>query len=437
MRKSFGLISTLVLLGCSSNDFNTPQLLNVPRVLAIQAEPPQPQAGTSTTLRTLIYLPPGDLGESASYAWSWCPLPTSSNNNYQCPIDQDQFDAIYASFGLGAAPSLNLGTGKTATLVNPFPASVLAGLCRGDVSFSPSTGALSPDAGGKSMFNCPDGNGGFPVTIKLSVGPTSAGNLDAVYLVYLPTDDSVPGNLNPVVGRIQATWPGAPDAGATGDSASQPDDAVAASIDAEAPALDAGEQAPDGGGPALDAGEPALDSGVSALDGGPSDDGGTILPQPDASAAATGPDDPADWVVLDDVNSTLLPRQKRVLLHVQIPRQSSEPLTVAQLAAVAAEYASENGGKVDPKRKLTEKLDLAWFAEAGDFGSDGNGGHRTGFLGLPDDVDSPFSGATDNKWTLPKVESYGASTTKLILVVRDNRGGVAWTTGSATLEPTP
>lgn len=429
MRKSFALVSTLVLLGCSNNNFNTPQLLNIPRVLAIQAEPPQPKVGNTTTLRTLVYFPPGDLGESATYAWSWCPLPTSSNDNYKCPIDQAQFDAIYASFGLGAAPSLDLGTGKTAILVNPFPASVLAGLCSGDIRFFPSgadagTVTATPDGGGRSMFNCPKGNSGFPVTIKLSIGPTSTGNLDAVYLVYLPTDDSVPGNLNPIIGGIQATWPGAPDGGApVVDAVSQPDaETPTAAIDAEAPALDVGEPALDGGAPALDAGGPAPDTGENGLDGGTAEDGGNVSPQPDASGGSA---DPLYGVVLDDANSTLLPRQKRVQLHAQLPPESSEPLSAAQVA-------------VDPNQRNTERLDLAWFAEAGDFGSDGEGGHRTGFLGFPEDIiNSPFSGATDNKLTLPKFESYSSNTAKLIVVVRDNRGGVAWTTGSATLEPTP
>lgn len=423
MRKSFGLAATLVLFGCSSNNFNTPQLLNIPRVLAIQAEPPQPQVGAATALRTLVYLPPGDPGENASYAWSWCPLPTSSNDNYKCPIDQAQFDAIYASFGLGAAaPSLDLGTGKTATLVNPFPASILAGLCSGDIRFFPGATnpvTLSPDGGGKSMFTCPTGNSGFPVTIKLTIGPTSTGNLDAVYLVYLPTDDTVPGNLNPIIGGVQATWPGAPDGGASVDGSNQPEAGVPA--DAEAPALDAGDQMPDGGAPVLDAGEPAPDTAEASPAGSTAEDAGSASPQVDASGGTV---DPLYGVVLDDANSTLLPRQKRIQLHAQLPTGSSEPLTPAQVA-------------VDPNHRTTEKLDLAWFAEAGDFGSNGNGGHRTGFLGFPDDIDSPFAGATDNTWTLPKFESYGGSTAKLIVVVRDNRGGIAWTTGSATLEPTP
>src|ERR1039457_3106835 len=76
MRKDILLASTLALLGCGNRNFNRPDLLNEPRILAIQAEPPQPTVGTSTTLRALVYQPPvtSDGGACAdpgtTYAWS-------------------------------------------------------------------------------------------------------------------------------------------------------------------------------------------------------------------------------------------------------------------------------------------------------------------------------------------------------------------------------
>ena len=50
--------AALALFACTPSGFNTPTLLNKPRILAIQAEPPQPALGASTTLRALVYLPP-------------------------------------------------------------------------------------------------------------------------------------------------------------------------------------------------------------------------------------------------------------------------------------------------------------------------------------------------------------------------------------------
>jgi hypothetical protein len=73
----------LALVACSPSGFNTPTLLNKVRILAIQADPPQPALGASTTLSALVYQPPpsadaGTAGASVTgYSWSWCPLATS------------------------------------------------------------------------------------------------------------------------------------------------------------------------------------------------------------------------------------------------------------------------------------------------------------------------------------------------------------------------
>jgi len=120
----------LALLACSRSDFNTPTLLNKPRILAIQAEPPQPALGASTTLRALVYQPPlGDGGTAGvTYSWSWCPLPMSATDPSQCPIDQAVASQLFAS--LPGVPALDLGSGETATFTNSFPASMLASLAR-------------------------------------------------------------------------------------------------------------------------------------------------------------------------------------------------------------------------------------------------------------------------------------------------------------------
>jgi hypothetical protein len=404
MRRLPTIVIALALLGCGNRNFNTPQLLDVPRILAIQAEPPQPRVGTATTLQALVSLPP-DEQDNLTYTWSWCPLRTSSSNGYACPLTHDQFAQFYGALGLGAAPPFELGTGTTGTLVNPFPAEVLASICNGSFSLYPGAGGGSGDAGKSSV--CSDGGiWGYPITIYLSVGPTSLGTLDAVFTVYLPTDDSVLGNANPIIGRVQATWPNAPDGGTE-------------VVDAQS-----GE-----------AGVPTLDAG-DTVDGGASPDGGAGGPAPDATTVVT---EAKNGVVLDDVFSTLLPRQQRIDLHAQIPESASEPYTDAQ--ATAADYANNpelsSGGRRVLGKRLTERLDLSWFTDAGSFGEEGEGGRRTGFLGFPDDIDSPFSGAVNDKWTLPKSEDYPGDKARLIVVVRDNRGGVAWTTGSATLEPKP
>jgi len=452
---AYAFVSALALLGCGNNNFNTPQLLKAPRVLAIQAEPPQPSFGTSTTLRTLIYLPPvhsdpatcAGVDPAAKYQWSWCPVPTSSSDGYKCHLQQADVDALARQLGLDQAPQLDpatgevdLGNGETATLTNPFPAQILEGICTGAINLFPKpdagTNSATPDGGRVSMFNCDqDQSGqprfGYPVTVTLRYTPPCGSppqdnfgpTLTTVFTVLLPRDDSTPGNQNPVVGGIQATWGGAPDGGAIAVD-TQPDEISPAALDAGA-AIDAGESSVDAENP-LDAGF-AIDLAESSS---------TV----DAAELPPAATDPKYGVLLDDAFSTTLPRQVRVKLHAQVPPESSETLPSAQADAIDRtnnpNLKPDGTGRTLAKR-TSERLNLHWYTEAGDFGSDGEGGYRTGFLGFPDDIDSPFTGATDNEWTSPKSEDYGARTARLIVVVTDNRGGVTWTSGSASLEPKP
>jgi hypothetical protein len=443
------LTAPLALWGCSNRNFNAPQLLKIPRVLAIQAEPPQPRHGASTTLRALIYLPAGHSNAAAcnglppvpQYRWSWCPVPTSSADGYLCHIQQADVDALAGLLGLSPAPQLDpttneidLGTGETATLQNPFPAQLLDGICSGaiDLSSGSAAGALpaAPDGGHYRPFDCDTDQGGqprfgYPVTVTLrytppcdappqdNFGPT----LTTVFTVLLPRDDTTPGNQNPVVGGIQATWGGAPDGGA-------------AVSDAQV-----GEVPPG----AIDAGAASLDAGDS-LDGGEAIDAATAPPPVTAPPLSESTTAPTYGALLDDAFTTTLPRQERIKLHAQVPEASSEILPSAQADAIDKannpKLQSDGTGRTLAKR-VSERLNLRWYAEAGGFGSDGEGGYRSGFLGFPDDIDSPFSGATDNEWTLPKSEDYPPGEARLIVVVTDNRGGVTWTTGSASLEPKP
>ena len=452
MRRTILLASTLAIFGCGNRNFNTPQLLNIPRILAIQAEPPQPKVGESTTLQTLVYLPPSDTGVAdLVYRWKWCPLPTSSNDGYQCPIDQSPFDKVYAAIG---SPSLDLASvGTTATFVNPFPATFLAAICSGDFSSFPGMAgagekSLGADGGAKSPFGCLAGVG-FPVTIQLYIdnfpgGNAASGLPDAVSTIYLPTDDSAPGNQNPIIGGIQATWADAPDGGSSVVDAGTPlFHTPSSSIDAEMSAVDTEDFPDDGGSAIVDAGTQPFDASPSSVDadmsvvdaGAFSDSGGSPQP-PDAASPIAIPSSDSDGVLLDKAASTTVPRQKQIKLHLQVPIDSSEPMAAAQIAAIkASQEALSNQGY---KPTATEQLTFRWFAEAGDFGDRGEGGRTTAFVGTLLDGSIPgFADAISNWWALPKKEDYAGDTSRLIVVVRDNRGGVAWTMAAVTLEPTP
>ena len=233
----------------------------------------------------------------------------------------------------------------------------------------------------------------------------------------LPTDDSRAGNQNPVMGGIQATWKDAPDGGpATDDGGTPSDDTLPGSVDADNAPLDAGEPV-DADNSVLDAGETAAVAPVSPAD---------------AAAVTVGPAESQYGVILDNAYSTLLPRQVHVALHLQLPQESSELLTPAQ--SEAESLAQATAGSTTPTRIVTkEDFNLAWYAEAGDFGNNGKGGHNTHFLGFPEDPNSLFVDAINNTWTLPKTEDYSGKTSRIIVVVRDNRGGVAWAMATASM----
>ena len=401
----FASALAVCLVACGNRDFNKPALLDKPRILAVQAEPPQPSFGVSTTLSTVLYQPPSDhpAGQCASpgattYKWSWCPWPMSSNTKFECPISQPEFDQLFAGLGLGTAPSLDLGTTETATFTNPFPAQILYALCRGDIGSSlggPTTGGSADGGAGRSIFGCDlpakDYNTslssqtdpiGFKVTIKVEITPACPSLLPdgfsplvAIYSLHLPTDDTIPVNNNPVISGISATAYG------TG---------------------------PDGG---------------DVLDGG--------------ATAAAGTNAPDGGIPLDDQASVTVARDKHV------------GLALALLIGTAEHLAVPSTIDYDSTHKLTrhyEHLDIAWYAEAGDFSGSGKG-DNTGYLptAYPDGEDEAplptdeqnFEFNTTNTWDLPRSEDYAPATARIIVVVRDGRGGVGWTSRVVHLGDNP
>jgi hypothetical protein len=365
-RTTFPVIAgvALALLACSRSDFNTPTLLNKPRILAIQAEPPQPALGASTTLRALVYQPPlGDGGTAGvTYSWSWCPLPMSATDPSQCPIDQAVANQLFAS--LPGVPALDLGSGETATFTNPFPASMLALLCEKKLDAIPALAAAvaSTDgltANGSLNFACTIA--GFPITVKLVVTVAAFGNqpaleLPAIFNVFLPVNDSIPKNLNPVVGGVSVTINGIPH-----------------QLDQE------GTQ--------------------------------EILRNFDTPISIDLPLSNAE-VSLPDPNQVLPPPA------TQDPKDPNNPYLL-------------------PNDTEYERLNVYWFAECGDFGSNGQGGARTGYLGGdPNDPTAPFSAAGQNTWNIPTLDNYAGDLARIIVVVHDSRNGVTWTSGVVHLGDT-
>jgi hypothetical protein len=116
--------AALALVGCTDRNFDTPWLLNHARILAIQAEPPQPSTGESTTLRALVYQPPARTGAGASevvtgYHWWWCPTTTMMPNDpSECPIDQEMAYKLFA--GIPGVPRWTWGRARPRPSPIPF-----------------------------------------------------------------------------------------------------------------------------------------------------------------------------------------------------------------------------------------------------------------------------------------------------------------------------
>lgn len=118
--------------------------------------------------------------------------------------------------------------------------------------------------------------------------------------------------------------------------------------------------------------------------------------------------------VLDQAGSVQVPRLRDNLLHVAIDDGQSETYL--------------GPGPDGAPGPLRETLLFSWFGELGDFDN-----ARTLFI----DGASSLADQTADKWNPPATRVDARSTSRLIVVVRDNRGGVGWTGATASLEATP
>jgi hypothetical protein len=307
---------TLIVLGCGPT-FDPVARLTKLRVLALHAEPLNPQLGELVVLEPLIYAPPEIADQPVTYSWSWCPYIGSPNDGYVCPLDDASLEALGAEVGVSDIPALALGTDRTTTFRNPFPSTVLAALCDQGFELIPS--------------EC---DGGFPIRIKftVAVGETRQ---TATTLIRLPTAEGVPPNANP----------------------------------------------------AFDAAGPLLTALVNGVE------------QP-----------------IDDQGAVTAPRLKETKLRAHVADSESESYV----------GRDENG---DPA-VLRESLTLSWYVETGDVAADA---FHTGYFPGTTQMEQFLS----NTWTPEQKADYPRDEARIIVVLRDNRGGVTWTSGIVTLEPTP
>jgi hypothetical protein len=343
MRKPNWLLFLILVasLPACDEDISSASRLRRPRLLAVQAEPPNPAFGQTTRLQPLVYLP---AGEAVSYEWSWCPAPTNSEDGYRCPVEQAALDNLAALTGLAGIPPLFLGITESIDFTNPFPPDLLASLCAGDSAATSSFLGQAAEGKQQQVFSCAVAT--LPVQVMLTIrgSITETG----VVSLRLPIDTTTPGNANPVI------------------------------------------------------------TGVSV-----------VSPEPARQ--------------LDDTGQVVVPRDTKVRLRVGIDETQAETYLDRQIGP-DDKYVLDGAGQfvLGP---TVERLSLTWFSEGGGFQE------RHSAWGARD-VDSngqpvAFAFALENDWTTPTIEDYAAIASLVLVVVRDSRGGVAWTHGIATLGDAP
>ena len=154
--------------GCSE-DFAPFTRLETLRILGMQTDPPTPTTGETSTLRALVYMPPGT--STPSYAWSWCPFPGSASDGYPCLVTEEMLSELPGGTGV---PSFDLGTAPTASFTNSIDPALLTAVCGGMLPGQP------------ERLNC---TGGFPMQITLTIdnGVETVKAVSTVRLRFTPT----------------------------------------------------------------------------------------------------------------------------------------------------------------------------------------------------------------------------------------------------------
>jgi hypothetical protein len=328
------------LPACDS-EISSASRLQRPRLLAVQAEPPNPAPGQVTHLRPLVYLPPG---ESVNYQWSWCPVPTTPDDGYQCPVDQAAVDNLAALAGLSGVPPLSLGTTETIEFTNPFPCELLASLCAGDASATALFLASAGGGKGQQVYTCAIAT--LPVQVMLTIRGSITDT--GVFSLRLPIDETTQGNNNPVI------------------------------------------------------------TGLSV-----------VSPEPVR--------------LLDQAGPVVVPRDQKVKLRVEVDQTQAELYIDRQLGP-DDKYLTDSTGQLILGLTL-ERLTVSWFSEGGGFveNSTSWGARDLDSNGQP----LSLAAAIENDWTTPKLEDYAATSSSVLVVVRDSRGGAAWIRGIASLRMAP
>jgi hypothetical protein len=112
---------------------------------------------------------------------------------------------------------------------------------------------------------------------------------------------------------------------------------------------------------------------------------------------------------------------------VTLPRRQDTVLKAAVAEADSEVYRGKDDEGV-VRDDLRERLFLSWFIESGD-----SKDARTGFIA----GQVPLERALMNKWKPDATKDYPRDTARLVVVIRDHRGGVGWRSAIVRLGDTP
>jgi hypothetical protein len=122
-----------------------------------------------------------------------------------------------------------------------------------------------------------------------------------------------------------------------------------------------------------------------------------------------------DQVSLDEGGAVTLRRREERVLHAVVPEEVSEPYV----------GTDDAGEPID----TAELIVLSWFVETGVLRYD-----RTSYV---PDVSPAFEGALENEWEPDDDLDFGSDTATIVVVVRDDRNGIAAKRAVVTLGDAP
>jgi hypothetical protein len=147
---------------------------------------------------------------------------------------------------------------------------------------------------------------------------------------------------------------------------------------------------------------------------------------------------PISETTLDDEGAITVPRNVELHMELEMEESVSEHYPM-RLKNTKSEYLKDASGNYLFEEKQ-ESINAAWYAEDGDFGEGDNDSSRSGYTPGSKDANGnliPFSLVREMVWRAPKVLDNPKSEMRVIVVLRDNRGGINWQMVRVGLEATP